>query len=377
MSIEIQHQSNVITPTVMVMAGGTGGHIFPALAVARELQGRGIGIEWLGTQEGMEAEVVRNAGIRMHWVKITGLRGKGALQLLSSPLKLASALVRCLQIFRQVRPVVVLGMGGYVSGPGGLAAWLGRRPLIIHEQNAVAGTTNRLLARVSKRVLCGFPAALANSSWVGNPVRREIAELAAPADRYVGRKGPVRLLVIGGSLGAQALNELVPKALKLLESELAFAVRHQTGKRTLEVAQHAYSAVSIDAEVLPFIDDMAAAYGWADVVISRSGALSCAEIAAAGLPAILVPFPHAVDDHQTANANQLVDAGAAVVLQQSAMTAEVLAAALADLPLDRTALQQRAVAARCVAKADATGVIADIICEQVGWPVKPGSGVAA
>ncbi len=354
-------------PTILVMAGGTGGHVFPALAVADELQARGLNIEWLGTQNGLEADVVPAAGIRMHWVRITGLRGKGLKALITAPLKLASALVRCWSVLSNLKPVAVLGMGGYVSGPGGVVAWLQRRPLIIHEQNAVAGNTNRLLARFAKQVLCGFPRALPNSLWVGNPVRREIAELAGPEQRYAGRDATIRLLVIGGSLGAQALNETVPQAIKLLQQEASFVIRHQTGKHSLAVAQQGYDAVAVEADVVTFIDDMAAAYGWADVVISRAGALSCAEISAAGLPAILVPFPHAVDDHQTANAAQLASAGAATILQQRDMTPESLADALRQLPLQREALRQRATAARGVAKTQATVEIADIICDQIGW----------
>lgn len=365
MSASVQNK-----PTVLVMAGGTGGHVFPALAVANELQTRGLNIEWLGTQNGLEAEVIPAAGIRMHWVQITGLRGKGLKALITAPLKLASAMVRCWSVLSSVKPVAVLGMGGYVSGPGGIVAWLQRRPLIIHEQNAVAGNTNRLLARFAKQVLCGFPKALANSVWVGNPVRREIVELGPPAHRYVGREGAIRLLVIGGSLGAQALNEVVPQAIKLLQPETSFDVRHQTGKHTLAVAQQGYDAVAIEAEVVTFIDDMAAAYGWADVVISRSGALSCAEIAAAGLPAILVPFPHAVDDHQTANAEQLANVGAATIIQQRDMTPVALAEALRNLPLQRDALQLKATAARSVAKTKATAEIADLICDQIGWTVE-------
>lgn len=361
-------------PTVLVMAGGTGGHVFPALAVANELQARGLNIEWLGTKNGLEADVIPKAGIHMHWVRISGLRGKGIKTLVSAPFKLVSAVVRCWRVLSALKPVAVLGMGGYVSGPGGVAAWLQRRPLIIHEQNAVAGNTNRLLSRLAKRVLCGFPKALPNSAWVGNPVRNEIAELAAPVERFKGRDGAIRLLVIGGSLGAQALNETVPQALKLLQSEASFDIRHQTGKRTLSVAQQAYQSANVVADVVPFIDDMAAAYGWADIVISRSGALSCAEIAAAGLPAILVPFPHAVDDHQTANAKQLADTGGAVILQQNDMTPEALATVLRELPLDRTALQQKAGAARGVAKTRATIDIADIICEQIGWTAAAPTG---
>ncbi len=354
------------TPRVLIMAGGTGGHVFPALAVAQELRARGAEVSWLGTRAGIEAEVVPQAGIPIDYISVAGLRGKGALSWLLAPLRLSRALWQALAVMRRRAPGAVLGLGGFASGPGGLAAWLSARPLLIHEQNAVAGLTNRLLSRLARVVMQAFPATFAAARGAvtsGNPVRAAIADLAAPAQRYAGRNEPLRLLVIGGSLGAAALNETLPQALALLPAAQRPQVRHQSGKRHLEALQGFYRRAGAEAELLPFIDDMAAAYGWADLVLCRAGALTVSELAAAGVPAILVPYPHAVDDHQTRNAAYLTEAGAALLLPQAQMTPQRLAALLQTFADDaaggRMRLQQMASAARRLARPEATALVAD------------------
>jgi UDP-N-acetylglucosamine--N-acetylmuramyl-(pentapeptide) pyrophosphoryl-undecaprenol N-acetylglucosamine transferase len=353
-------------PRILIMAGGTGGHVFPALAVAQELRRRGAEVSWLGTRAGIEAELVPQAGIDIDYISITGLRGKGALGWALAPLRIVRALWQALAVMRARRPQAVLGLGGFASGPGGLAAWLSGRPLLIHEQNAVAGLTNRLLSRVAKQVMQAFPGAFAEAPWVstcGNPVRPEIAAVAAPEPRYATHQGPLRLLVVGGSLGAMALNETVPRALALLPAAQRPVVRHQSGRRHLEPVRQFYRQAGVEAEVLPFIDDMAAAYDWADVVLCRAGALTVSELAAAGAAAVLVPYPHAVDDHQTRNAAFLVDAGAALLLPQHTMSAEVLATTLARFcaePLaGRKELSAMAQAARRLAQPEATATVAE------------------
>lgn len=340
---------------IVIMAGGTGGHVFPALAVAEQLRALGHSVVWIGTPSGMEARLVPAHGLPIEWITIGGLRGKGVMTLLLAPLRLARALWQALMILRRVKPQVVLGLGGFASGPGGLAAWLLRQPLVIHEQNAIAGLTNRLLAQLARRVLQAFPDTFPKNTKtanVGNPVRREIAALPAPQERLANRSGRVHLLVLGGSLGALALNRGLPKALTLLPEELQPLVRHQAG-RSLEVAQQAYAEAGLAIKPEAFIDDMAAAYAWADLVVCRAGGLTIAELAAAGLPAVLVPFPHAVDDHQTANAAYLVSAGAAVLIQERDLTAQKLADSLRELISNRPRLQQMAAAARSRAWPDA------------------------
>lgn len=353
-------------PRILIMAGGTGGHVFPALAVAQELRRRGAEVSWLGTRAGIEAELVPQAGIDIDYISITGLRGKGALGWLLAPLRIIRALWQALAVLRQRQPQAVLGLGGFAAGPGGLAAWLSGCPLLIHEQNAVAGLTNRLLSRVAKQVMQAFPGAFAEAPWVttcGNPVRPEIAALAAPELRYAAHQGPLRLLVVGGSLGAMALNETLPRALALLPAAQRPWVRHQSGRRHLAQVRQFYQVADVEAELLPFIDDMAAAYDWADVVLCRAGALTVSELAAAGAAAVLVPYPHAVDDHQTRNAAFLVDAGAALLLPQQAMTVETLAALLqrfcADPHTGREALCVMAQAARRLAQPAATASVAE------------------
>ncbi len=314
---------------VLIMAGGTGGHVFPALAVARALRLRDEPVIWLGTERGFESRVVPPEGIPLEIVRIQGLRGKGVLSWLLAPLRVLVAVLDAVRVLRRCRPKVVLGMGGYTAGPGGVAAWLLRRPLVIHEQNAVAGLTNRLLAGFAREVLEAFPGSFSgrvNTRVTGNPVRADIAALPPPAKRFAGRQGPLRLLVLGGSQGARALNETVASAVALLPRDQRPAIRHQAGESTRPVAEAAYRAAGVEAQVLPFISDMAEAYGWADVVLARAGALTVAELAAAGVGAVLVPFPAAVDDHQTRNAGWLVTAGAATLLPQSRLTAASLAA---------------------------------------------------
>jgi UDP-N-acetylglucosamine--N-acetylmuramyl-(pentapeptide) pyrophosphoryl-undecaprenol N-acetylglucosamine transferase len=317
--------------TVLVMAGGTGGHVFPALAVARVLKNRGCELVWMGTRKGIEARIVPNAGIAMEWVRVAGLRGKGFASWLGAPIRLIRALSESLGVMRRVRPDVVLGLGGFVAGPGGLAARLLGIPLVIHEQNAVAGFTNRVLARFSTVVAEAFPGAFSaavGAQTVGNPVRSEIE--ATGAERWSVHTPP-RLLVFGGSQGAQVLNETVPAAVALLPAALRPAVLHQTGRGRADSVRSVYANLGIAADVREFIDDMADAYAWADLAITRSGALTVAELAAAGLPAVLVPYPAAVDDHQTANARFLSSRQAAVLLPQSALTPRAMADQLGEL----------------------------------------------
>jgi UDP-N-acetylglucosamine--N-acetylmuramyl-(pentapeptide) pyrophosphoryl-undecaprenol N-acetylglucosamine transferase len=347
---------------VMIMAGGTGGHVFPALALARALRARSCDIVWLGTRRGIESRLVPAEGIPVEWIEVGGLRGKGPVTLLVAPLRLLRALWQAVAAIRRQRPRVVVGLGGFASGPGGLAAWLLRCPLVIHEQNAVAGFTNRVLARLADDVLEAFPASFGRQRAardVGNPVRAEFFALPPPAERLAGRSGAPRLLVVGGSQGAARLNESVPAALALLGPGLRFEVRHQAGERGLEAARAAYGRAGIDAQVTPFIDDIAAQYGWADLVVCRSGALTVSELAAAGVAALLVPFPAAVDDHQTRNAGFLVARGAAVLMPESALTPAALAAELARLGGDRAALLRMAESARGLARPRATDDLAE------------------
>jgi UDP-N-acetylglucosamine--N-acetylmuramyl-(pentapeptide) pyrophosphoryl-undecaprenol N-acetylglucosamine transferase len=354
----------------LVMAGGTGGHVFPALATARVLQRRGYDIVWLGTQQGIEARLVPAAGIPVEWLSVSGLRGKGAATLLAAPFRLLVAISQAMRAIRRHQPRVVLGAGGFASGPGGIAAWLLGRPLVVHEQNAVAGLTNRVLARLARRVLEGFPNSFGGgvrAERVGNPVRPEIVAIAPPERRYAGREGAVRLLVFGGSQGAARLNAVLPAAIGELPAALRPAVLHQTGKHNFEETVQAYRARGIEADVRPFIDDMASAYGWADLAVCRSGALTVTELAAAGVPAILVPFPAAVDDHQTRNAQYAVQAGAAKLLPEGDLTPISLAAMLrALLEAGRPLLSRMAVAARASAIVDADERLADACMQAAG-----------
>ena len=358
---------------VLIMAGGTGGHVFPALAVADELRARGVEVSWLGTQRGLEARVVPAAGYPLNTVRVTGLRGKGALRLLLAPFMLAGALWQALRIELQLRPRAVLGMGGFVSGPGGVIAWLLRRPLLIHEQNSVAGTTNRLLAPLARTVMVAFPGSLPAARQpvhTGNPVRGRITSLPAPATRLADRSGPMRLLIVGGSLGARALNDTLPAAIAQLQPGNPLQVYHQTGRDDLEQVVSAYKEASVEARVEPFIDDMAEAYAWADLVICRAGALTVAELAVVGVAAILVPFPHATDDHQTGNARFLADAGAAVLLPQSKLEPAGLASMLSDFISQREVLLEMACRARELAMPGAARRVAEL-CLQAA---RPGAG---
>ena len=343
---------------VMIMAGGTGGHVYPALAVAQELIAKGHEVVWMGAPDSFESRVVAQTGLRIEFVRVSGLRGKGLATLLKAPLLLLRALADALSVLRRERPQVVLGMGGFVAGPGGLAARLKGLPLVIHEQNAAAGMTNRLLARIATRVLEAFPGTFHNAETVGNPVRAGFAELPAPAQRLA-HGGRPRLLVVGGSQGARALNLMVPKALRLMPPELRPEVRHQAG-RTLADAQKAYRDAQLDIKPIAFIDDMPAAYGWADLVVCRAGASTIAELAAAGSASVLVPFPAAVDDHQTRNGEYLVAGGAARLVQERDLSSERLSALIAGQIEDQPDLRRMAEAARALAWSDAASRIAAV-----------------
>jgi len=348
--------------TALIMAGGTGGHVFPGLAVADELRAAGWDVVWMGAKAGMEARLVPAHGYRMAYVRATALRGKGLLAALLLPANLLVGFAQAARAIFRLRPDVVLGMGGYVAFPGGMMASLLARPLAVHEQNAVAGLANRVLARLADRAMTAFPEALPGAEWTGNPVRREIAAIAAPAARFAGRSGPLKLLVVGGSLGAQALNECVPQALARLEPRPA--VVHQSGDKHLEALRAHYRAAGVDGELVAFIDDMARRYAEADLVLCRAGAITVAELAAAGLASVLVPFPHAVDDHQSANARFLADQGAALLVPQAGLTPEKLAATLRAL--DRPRLLEMARRARHLGKPDAARVVAARCMEIAG-----------
>lgn len=347
--------------TILVMAGGTGGHVFPGLAVADFLHERGWRIAWMGNPNGMEAKLVPTRGYEMAWVRIEGLRGKGWLRALLLPVNLLRAFRQAQRELSRIKPDVVLGMGGYVTFPGGMMAALSGRPLVVHEQNSVAGLANRVLAGVADRVLSGFPGVLKRGVWTGNPLRAEIAALAAPSQRYAARSGPLNVLVVGGSLGAQALNDAVPRALTLLAAGERPRVTHQSGVKQIDRLRATYAAAGVTAELPGFIDDMAARYAAADLVICRAGALTIAELAAAGVASVLVPFPHAVDDHQTGNARFLAQAGAAILLPQAELTPEKLAGLLRELTREKLATM--AEKARALAKPEATRAVAEICME--------------
>ena len=361
---------------IYVMAGGTGGHVLPALAVAGALAERGYAIRWMGTERGIESRLVPEADYPIDYLAIGGLRGKGLRTRLAAPFRLLHAVWQAGRLLRRHRPALVIGMGGFAAGPGGLAAWLTRRPLVIHEQNAIAGLTNRVLSRLACVTLAAYPKAfgriLPAEQVVGNPVRAEIATLPDPTSRFDGREGPVRVLVLGGSLGAQALNEAVPQALARISQRTDLSVRHQAGPRHLEKAVTHYETAGWGAdsryEVSGYIDDMAEAFGWADFVIARAGAMTVAEIAAAGIGALFVPFPHAVDDHQRFDAAWLVAQGAARLLNQREADVDTLARLLGPLLSDRAALLDMATRAREAAVSDSTARIAalceDVIAEQ-------------
>ncbi|MDO8788684.1 MAG: undecaprenyldiphospho-muramoylpentapeptide beta-N-acetylglucosaminyltransferase [Sulfuritalea sp.] len=344
-----------MTHTLLVMAGGTGGHIMPGLAVAEHLREQGWKIAWMGNPDGMEAKLTAGRGYEMAWVHFTALRGKGLLRKLLLPFNLLRGFRQAWSQLKRIQPDVVLGMGGYVSFPGGMMASLRGIPLVLHEQNSVAGLANRVLALIADRILTGFPGVLKKGNWVGNPVRPEIAVLPAPTVRYAQHNGPLRVLVVGGSLGAQALNEALPKALAMIAEDERPVVVHQAGEKHLPMLKSFYISAGVKADSVAFINDMAGAYGWADLVICRAGALTVAELAAAGVASLLVPFPHAVDDHQTLNARFLSNAGAAILLPQNQLTP----ARLAEIRnLSRRQLTQMAERARELARSEATAAVA-------------------
>lgn len=356
---------------VLIMAGGTGGHVFPALAVAEHLIKRNVTVDWLGTAKGIENTVVPAAGLTLHRLTVTGVRGKGGLTRLMAPWYIAQSIWQAWRVIQQRKPQAVLGMGGYASGPGGIAAWLARVPLVIHEQNAVAGTTNRLLTRFARSVLSAFPRAFGPDvvvQVVGNPVRAALCNAASPVQRGLGMKKPYRLLVLGGSQGALAINLCVPKALALLPEEQRPQVVHQCGATHRDATEQAYAEAGVVAQITPFIDDMSSALLNTDAVVARAGALTIAEIAAVGLGSILIPFPHAIDDHQTANAQTLAAIGAATLLTQDAMSAQSLASALAEL-LQQETLLNRAAAARAAGMPDATVRVARELEKYMGEKV--------
>lgn len=342
---------------LLVMAGGTGGHVFPGLAVARKLQQEGWEIRWLGTADRMEAELVPKHGIEIDFIKVKGLRGQGVARLLAAPFKIVGAIMQARRYIKGWQPDVVLGMGGYVSGPGGVAAWLCGVPVVLHEQNAVAGLTNQWLSRIAAKVLQAFPGAFANKEVVGNPVRSDVVALPAPAERFAGRQGPIRILVMGGSQGARILNQTMPEVAGILGDKVT--IWHQAGKGAQPMTEQAYQANhQPDHKVTEFIDDVAGAYDWADVVVCRSGALTVSELSAAGLGAIFVPFMHK-DRQQALNADHLVQCGAAKMIEQPDLTAQGLAEELNQL--NRGKLEAMAQAARDAAIIDADTRVADAI----------------
>ncbi len=350
--------------TILIMAGGTGGHIYPGLAVADALRAQGWNVVWLGAPNSMEAELVPKHGYPVAWVNFTGVRGKGLLRLLTLPFTLLRALGQSAVAIFSYRPDVVLGMGGYITMPGGLMAAMLRRPLVIHEQNSIAGMSNKVLAQLAARVLSGFPGVLKRAEWCGNPVRADIAALPEPKVRYAERSGKLNVLVVGGSLGAQALNEAMPQALALMSEQERPKVLHQTGKKNLEAVRQLYERAGVKADILPFLEDMAHQYAQADVLICRAGALTIAELAAAGVASVLIPLPIAVDDHQTHNARFLSEQGAAVLLPQSELSAEKLAQLLRGF--SREKLLAMAQAARSQAKPDATRQVVQVCAELAG-----------
>ncbi|MDF1764421.1 MAG: undecaprenyldiphospho-muramoylpentapeptide beta-N-acetylglucosaminyltransferase [Oleibacter sp.] len=342
-----------MSKVILMMAGGTGGHVFPALAVAHQLVADGYEIHWLGTKAGIEAELVPANGFTLHTIDIAGLRGKGRLGIIKAPLRILKAILAAGKIIKTLRPLAVMGLGGYATGPGGIAAWLRGIPLLIHEQNAHAGMTNKMLQRFSSCTMQAFPGALKNALVTGNPVRQEVIDVPAPEAREFD-SNHLRVLVIGGSLGAIALNNVVLEAMSLLPENERPELRHQVGKRNFKQATEAYEKANVNAEVTAFIDDMAAAYAWAHLIVCRAGALTVSEVAAAGCAAIFVPYPHAVDDHQTANAMYLQLGGAAIIRQQTELTGTWLAEEWQQLNKDRALLQDMSKKARKLAITDAT-----------------------
>jgi UDP-N-acetylglucosamine--N-acetylmuramyl-(pentapeptide) pyrophosphoryl-undecaprenol N-acetylglucosamine transferase len=349
-------------PCALVMAGGTGGHIFPGLAVAQALEQRGWRVHWLGAPNSMESRLIPPRGFALELVAFSGVRGKGITTLLQLPLRLLRAMWQSYQVLRRVKPDVVLGLGGYITLPAGLVAALMGKPVLLHEQNSIAGLSNKLLARVARRVFSAFPNVLPKAQWVGNPLRSEFLHQAAPAQRFAERTGPLRLVVVGGSLGAKALNDIVPQALALLPPALRPQTTHQSGEKQMDALRRNYAAAGVEADVLPFIDNTAQAFAQADLVICRAGASTVTELAAVGAAALLVPFPFAVDDHQTFNARFLVDQGGGWLMPQNALTPAALAQFLQNTP--RSALLARAEQAKKMQQLQATDAIV-AACEEL------------
>ena len=338
--------------TALVMAGGTGGHIFPGLAVAEALRARGWTVHWLGAPGSMESQIVPRRGIPLETIDFGGVRGKGVKTLVLLPLKILRAFWQSIGVVRRVRPQVVIGLGGYITFPGGMMSVLLGKPLVLHEQNSVAGMANKVLAGVADRVYSAFPDVMKKGQWIGNPLRAEFLRQEPPEQRFAGRTGPLKVLVVGGSLGAKALNEIVPQALARIPAAQRPHVLHQSGAKQIDELQANYQKAGVHAELTPFIDDTASAFAEADLVICRAGASTVTEIAAVGAAALFVPFPSAVDDHQTTNAKFLVDAGGGWLVQQNELTPDMLASML--LTLTREELVTRAVAARKLQKTQAT-----------------------
>lgn len=349
---------------ILIMAGGTGGHIYPALAVANCLRDRGIPLLWLGTKTGLEAKIVPQQGLKLLTINIGGLRGKGIMRWIASPLLIFMAIIQSVIVLGKYKPAAVLGMGGFVSGPGGIAAWLMRVPLCVHEQNAIAGMTNRILAPFARLVMEAFPGTFSNSTnanMTGNPVREDITGIAIPEERFRNRGvSCLRILVVGGSLGAKALNEVVPEALSILGEGSNFQVKHQTGVKHLDSTKALYQSLGISIEPQAYIDDMAAAYEWADLVLCRAGAMTVAEVAAVGVAAVFVPYPYAVDDHQTVNAHYLSDEGGAILIQETELTGKALAQLFRDFSLKRDSLVKMANISRSLSRPKATDHVADL-----------------
>ena len=352
---------------VMIMAGGTGGHIFPGLAVAEALRLRGVPVLWLGSEGGMETRLVSEHGIAIETLAIKGLRGKDLRSLLLAPWRIFTAMRKATALIRRHKPAAVVSFGGYTAGPGGLAAWLQGRPLLVHEQNRAPGMTNRLLARIADQLMTGFPDSFPGiaNQVVGNPVRPEISALPAPAMRFADRDGVLRVLILGGSQGARAINESLPGIFASLQSTHRFAIRHQCGEKMLEQARATYTAAGVDAVIEPFITDMAEAYGWADVVIGRAGALTVAEICAAGVAGILIPLPTAVDDHQARNAEYLQHCGGGLWFRQDEALTKNIAHALSALAADPQRRLVMAGAARAAAYPQAANDVADLIVREM------------
>lgn len=351
-------------PSILVMAGGTGGHIFPGLAVAEYLRICGWNVSWLGNQAGIEYRLVKSCDFPFEAVDFGGLRGKGLKTKLMLPINLMRACIQSWKIMRRVKPNVVLGMGGYITFPGGLVTKLLKCPLVLHEANSVAGSTNIALIKIAMRTLTGFPNTMANAEWVGNPIREEFDHILPPVERYDQHQGPLSILVVGGSLGAAALNENIPAALALIPVESRPRVIHQAGDKHLADLERRYNDLGVVADIRPFIDDMPAAYSQADLVICRSGAMTVSEIAACGVASCLIPFPFAIDNHQTANAQFLSSADAAVLLPQPLLNPQDLAMMIQNL--DRNSLKEMALRAHALAKPNATQRVAEVCADCAG-----------